>query len=106
MEYTVILTRPSSDPLWHAAAPGLPDCVIEAPTRTEAIKEIRQRIMAVVSHSEVLRLEVPTPKTTDNLLPGRDGTPWQWFGAFKNDPTWAPLFDEIEKQRDACLIGE
>jgi hypothetical protein len=62
--------------------------------------------MTIASYSEVLRLEVPTPKTADDLLPGKDGTPWQWFGAFKNDPTWGPLFDEIEQQRDARLVGE
>ena len=106
MEYTVILTRPSFSPLWHAVAPGLPDCAVEAPTRAEAIQEIQQLIMAVVSYSEVLRLEVPTSKTADGLLPGKDETPWQWFGAFENDPTWGPLFDEIEQQRDAHLIGE
>lgn len=106
MEYTVILTRPSSSLPWRAVAPGLPDCAVEAPTRAEAIKGIRQRIMAVASYSEVLRLELPTPKTADDLSQGRDETPWQWFGAFKNDPTWGPLFDEVERQRDAHLIGD
>ena len=28
-----------------------------------------------------------------------DETPWQWFGAFSDDPTWGPLFDEFERQR-------
>ena len=29
-------------------------------------------------------------------LPYLEETPWQWFGAFQDDPTWGPLFDEIE----------
>lgn len=28
----------------------------------------------------------------------------QGFGIFKNDPTWGPLFDDIEQRRDAQLM--
>jgi len=29
------------------------------------------------------------------------GAPWEWFGTFKDNPTWGKLFDEIELQRDS-----
>lgn len=28
-------------------------------------------------------------------------TPWEWYGAFKNDPTWGELFDDIERRRSS-----
>ena len=106
MEYTVILTRQPGAP-WRAAVPILPDCAVEAPTREQALEKIRERITVVTSHSEVLRLRVPAaPKTTGEQLSEASQTPWQWFGAFQNDPTWGLLFDEIERQRDAHLMEE
>ena len=33
-------------------------------------------------------------------------TPWHLFGVFQNDPQWGQIFDEIERQRDECLIGD
>ena len=35
-----------------------------------------------------------------------DETPWEWFGAFKNDPTWETLFEEIEQRREATRKGQ
>ena len=106
MEYTVILTQQPGDP-WRAAVPVLPDCTVEAPTRTEALEKIQERIIVITSHSEVLRLHVhAAPKVIDEQPSKASQTPWQWFGTFQDDPTWAPLFDEIERQRDAHLTGE
>ncbi len=106
MEYTVILTRQPGAP-WRAAVPILPDCSVEAPTRTEALEKIQERIVVITSHSKVLRLHVPAaPKVTGEQLARASQTPWQWFGAFQDDPTWSALFDEIERQRDAHLMGE
>ncbi|MDZ7288601.1 MAG: hypothetical protein ONB44_02145 [candidate division KSB1 bacterium] len=31
-------------------------------------------------------------------------TPWEYFGIFKDDPTWMPMFDEIERRRDRQKI--
>jgi len=106
MEYTVILTRQPGAP-WRAAVPVLPNCTVEAPTRTEALEKIQERIITVTSHSEVLRLHVPAaPQATAKQPSKASQTPWQWFGTFQDDPTWGPLFDEIERQRDAHLTGE
>jgi len=106
MEYTVVLTRRPGAP-WQAAVPFLPNCTVEAPTRTEVLEKIRERIIVVTSCSEVLRLRVPiAPQATDEQPPEASLIPWQWFGAFRDDPTWGLLFDEIERQRDAHLMGE
>ena len=106
MEYTVILTRQPGAP-WRASVPVLPDCAIEAPTRAKALEEIQKRILLVTNYSEVLRLQVPAaPKMADEQLLKASQTPWQWFGAFQDDPTWGSLFDEIERQRNGQLLGE
>lgn len=31
-------------------------------------------------------------------------TPWEFFGIFKDDPTWMPMFEEIERRRDRQKI--
>ncbi len=36
--------------------------------------------------------------TSENLL---HETPWECYGAFKNDPTWGELFDDIERRRSS-----
>jgi len=42
-----------------------------------------------------------------NLVrPLKTKIPWEWVGAFKNDPTWHQVFDGIEKERNANIIGE
>ncbi len=103
MEYTIFLTG-QSGALWRATVPWLPECVVEAPTRAEALEKIQQRIRAVVNQVEVLRVELSdVPKTTYKPLPTVSQTPWQWFGVFQDDPTWGLLFDDIERQRDEHL---
>jgi predicted RNase H-like HicB family nuclease len=104
VEYTVLLTN-QPGPLWRATVPWLPDCVIEAPTRTEALEKIQQCISDVVNHTEVLRVQVPdAPKMAGGQLPIIARTPWQWFGVFRDDPTWSSLFDAIEQQRNEHMI--
>lgn len=46
----------------------------------------------------VIHRDVGPEPDSDNLH--HVGTPWEWFGAFKNNPTWGKLFDELEQQRD------
>ncbi len=105
MEYTVFLTQQPNTP-WRAVVHELPDCVVEAPTRAEALEKIQQRILAIVSHTEVLRLQIPaTPAIAGRQGQAASPTPWHWFGAFQTDPVLGSLFDEIERQRDAQILG-
>ena len=98
MEYTVFLTQ-QSNTHWEATIPELPNCVVAAATRAEALANIQHLAVAVVKRSEVVRLHVPTAPLTEIIQtpPG--------FGAFQDDPTLASLFAEIERRRDANLIG-
>lgn len=107
MEYIVLLTRRGElNPLWRAAVPTLPDCVVEAPTRREAIERIRERIADIASHTEVLRVEVSaTPKANGDSGLSQSVAQWPEFGIFRHDPTWGDLFVSIEEERDAHLVG-
>lgn len=91
MEYIVFLTGQPGAP-WRATVPWLPECMVEAPTRDEALKRIRQRISDVVNHIEVLRVQLPDPSTMiGEELAGISQTPWQWFGAFQDDSTFTTI---------------
>lgn len=96
MKYTVILTE-GADGSIHVTVPGLPDCTVEAKTRREALNMIRENITTIMSRSEIIQLDVPAEPKLGKLY---SDTPWEWFGAFKDDPAWGELFDKIENQRN------
>ena len=109
MEYTVFLTQqPNSR--WRAVIPDLPDCTVEATTRTEALETIRRRAIAVFNQTEVLRLGLPLPSEAISEAvseqPLETSLRALGYGAFKDDPTLDSLFEEIERQRDARLIED
>jgi hypothetical protein len=31
-------------------------------------------------------------------------TPWEYFGIFKDDPTWMPMLEKIERERDRNVV--
>ncbi|KHD05376.1 hypothetical protein PN36_11930 [Candidatus Thiomargarita nelsonii] len=97
MKYTIFITQENQGK-FHAMAQNLPNCHAYAQTRHEALKAIRETITQVVNRIEMIQLDIPTQPKVGQLL---DETPWQWFGAFKEDPTWGALFDEIELKRNS-----
>jgi hypothetical protein len=72
MKQTIFITEENQGK-FHTIAPNLPNNQIE-----------------------IIQLDIPTQHKMDQIL---DETPWQWFGAFKDDPTWGALFDDIELKR-------
>jgi predicted RNase H-like HicB family nuclease len=96
MKYTVVLTEKLNGNI-HVTVPGLPDCTLEAPTRDEALEKARESIARIVSQSEFIQLDVPMEPTSNGF---HLDTPWQWFGTFKGNPSWANVFEQIEQQRD------
>ncbi len=94
MQYTVVLTEETNGNI-HATVPGLPDCIVEADTRNEALEKVRETIAKIMSRSEIVQLDVAAePRSRGE----HSDTPWQWFGIFKDNPAWGKVFDEIEKQ--------
>ncbi len=97
MNYTVLLTE-KADGRYYASVPALPDCAIEAETRVEALDSVRETIVDLISRSEIVRLDVHAEPKSGAL---HQETPWEFFGGFKEDQTWGPLFDEIENNRNS-----
>lgn len=97
MKYTVVLTE-KTDGNIHVTVPGLPECIVEAHTRDEALEKTRETIAEIVSRSEIFQLDVSTVPKSRNL---HLDTPWEWFGRFKDNPTWGKMFDEIEQQKNS-----
>jgi predicted RNase H-like HicB family nuclease len=97
MTYTIILTKDKNGN-FQATVPSLPNCNVKAKSRSEAIRIIREAIAKFISRSEIIQLDVHAEPKSGKL---HHYTPWESFGAFKSDPTWGKLFDEIEHQRNA-----
>jgi predicted RNase H-like HicB family nuclease len=97
MQYTLILTE-NADGGIQVTIPALPACRVEAATRDDAIRLAREAIAQLVSRSEVVHVELPEqPRAAVSPR----ATPWAWFGAAREDPTWAALFDALEQDREA-----
>lgn len=97
MIYTIILTE-NKNGNFKATVPNFPDCIVEAETRSKALNNIRNAIVKLIGHSEIIQLDVPVEP---NIIGAYRDTPWELFGAFKNDPMWGKVFDRIEYERDA-----
>ncbi|MGB8698610.1 MAG: hypothetical protein WCD18_04270 [Thermosynechococcaceae cyanobacterium] len=66
----------------------LPNCRAEAPTREQALEELKKQVVARLENAEILSLEV------QNAPIQKPENPWMKFaGAFKDDPH----FDEFQQ---------
>jgi hypothetical protein len=76
VKYIVVLTE-KVDGNIHVTVPGLPGCIVEANTWNEAWAKTRETIPDIISRSEIVQLD-----------------PREWFGRFKDIPTWGKMYDE------------
>jgi hypothetical protein len=66
----------------------LPNCRAEAPTREQALEELKKQVLARLEKAEILSLELQT------LPVQQSENPWMKFaGVFKDDPH----FDEVQQ---------
>ena len=84
--------------------PGWPECNAEASSRDEALAQIRQKLAETVSHSEIVRVDLPLRDNGTQVH--TEGDEWSDYGVFRNDPTWERLFAEIEENRNRRTTGE
>jgi predicted RNase H-like HicB family nuclease len=106
MECTIILTK-QPGLHWRAFVPGWPECTAEASTRDEALTEIKHKLVEAVSHSEIVRVDLPVPE--DRVRSNAEGVSideWPDYGIFSNDPTLKQLFTEIENNRNQGLTRD
>jgi predicted RNase H-like HicB family nuclease len=120
MTCTVILTPQNGR--YRARVAELPECQVVAKGRAEALILIEKRIQEIVKRSEIVQVEIPraaapskpsrrnAAKQPDLVklnapIAAEDDsvhleTPWDYYGLFKDDPTWQPMLDQIERRRD------
>ena len=90
MTYRILLRNDPSNG-YVATALAWPECVVEAPTREEALAGIQEALRKLLDTSEIVEMEIPGPPLEDPMA--QHGT----FGMFRDDPT----FDEFAKEVQA-----
>jgi predicted RNase H-like HicB family nuclease len=128
----VILTADNGRFLAHVVE--LPDCKAEAESRDQALALIQKRLEEISNRIEVVQLELPNlekklgklkrsekqnrqtkaaklpnlvrvdaPIAADDKTVHLE-TPWEFVGIFKDDPTWWPMLEDIERRRDRQVV--
>jgi len=60
MKFNVFLTQQPTM-RWQAFIPYWPNCLVEAESRAEAIRNIEQLALTLINQSEVIELDLPLP---------------------------------------------
>jgi len=132
MTYNVILMPQNGRFLAQVAE--LPDCKVEAANRDQVLSLIQKRLEEIINRLEIVQLKIPNlenklgqsersekrngqPKVakppklvrfSPMVLAGdktvKLETPWEYCGIFKDDPTWLPMLEDIERRRDRQKI--
>lgn len=88
-----ILIRSKPNNGFVATALTLSNIEVEAPTREQALAQIRQVISDTLAQGELVNLEIAEPKPI--IASSYDDL----FGMFKNDPTFPEFVEEVEAYR-------
>ncbi len=87
----------------HATVPGMPKCHVKSETRSGVLSLIRDNILQTLRKSEIVQISIPEDPEPCSTANGETDWKAYGYGAFKNDPAWGELFDEIERNRDLSL---
>jgi len=125
----IILTPQNGRFFAHVAE--LPDCKAEAESRDQALALVQRRLEQFMQRSEIVQWKIPDLEKKLARPESRNGkpqtvnppklvqlppmvlaedksvhleTPWEFAGIFKDDPTWLPMLEEIERRRDRQKI--
>lgn len=93
MTYRVLLRNTPTNG-YTATALAWPECVVEAPTREEALAGIESAIRELLNTSEIVEIDVP------ETVPAEQMTQYKGFGMFRNDPTFAEFVKEVDVYHD------
>ncbi len=87
----IILSKANNK--YIARAKAWPELIVEENTRTEAIQQLKTRLIDYLTNQvEVIQVEIPLPTKTANTWLDK-------FGWFKDDPTFDDLQAEIAAYR-------
>jgi hypothetical protein len=92
MLYSVLVrSHPSNG--YIASALAFPGREVKAPTREEAIAQIRQVIEDLLAEGEIIEVDVSTPQPV--IAASYSDT----FGMFQDDPTFDDFVKEVQQYR-------
>lgn len=90
MTYSILLRNTPPDG-YVATALAWPGCVVKAPTREEALAQIRLAITNLLANSEIVDVEIPLPEPIIAV-------PYsETFGMFRDDATFSEFVEEVHK---------
>ncbi len=101
MQYKVMLTS-ESDGI-HATVLGMPKCHAVSETRNGVLTLIRDNILETLRKSEIVNINIPEEPDSENTVSSEADWRSYGYGAFRDDPEWGKLFDDIEHNRDLSL---
>ena len=110
-EYKVLMThspvvKAKGSQRWRATLLGFPYIVEEAPSRDQAIHQIKARLDDMLTHAEIVTLHAPAfPIEANGAGDELTAQGWGDHGLFKDNPAALQIFDEIERERDNLLVG-
>ena len=108
MEYTIVIKKEPNAP-WTVTAPTFPKCKVEAESKEAALDQVKDYLaqcyfeeLRITLSEEELNERKPQPLSDEELVkrnhPG--------FGAFKDDPFFDEVWDDIERSRDELILVE
>jgi len=94
MLYAVLLEQ-RMDGRYQASVPLVPGLVKVGTTRDGTLQQVRQSLMAALTTTELVYLDLPAPAPTPP-------NPWlATAGIFADDPTLEPMLQDIYAARNA-----
>ncbi|MEZ4727008.1 MAG: hypothetical protein R3E79_07735 [Caldilineaceae bacterium] len=93
MTYRVLLRNNPTNG-YTATALAWPECVVQAPTREEALAGIESAIRELLNTSEIVEVDVPETPVTEQM------TQHKGFGMFRHDPTFVEFVKEVDAYHD------
>jgi hypothetical protein len=87
-----VLLEPLDSRGYRATSLARMRAVAEAPTREEALEQVRQQVSQLLAQGEIVRLQVPVPGKSN---------PWaEVCGRFKDHPDWDEVQETIRRYRE------
>jgi predicted RNase H-like HicB family nuclease len=95
LTYQVLIEKYDDD-LYSAVVWGLPECRSTGSTKEEALKTLHRLLIKRLEKVEIVSMKIDIPKPENPLM--------KWAGAFKDDPYFDEMLEDIEelrRQKDA-----
>lgn len=90
LTYQIIIEKHDED-LYSAIVWGLPECRSSGSSKEEALKTLHRLLIKRLEQVEIVSLKIDIPQPDNPLM--------KWAGAFKNDPYFDEMLEDIKELR-------